>query len=209
MRSARDRTWLGFLLGGACALQAEAVRAQTTQDKHPPDRRWRGERSSSRHARSTDSTATPKGLAGRRSAAPIRLLLSRGRGDGDSGLVIDLSRFDAGRGPSRTARSSAQGQQRLGAATIEETIDPRHRDQRHRDRHRAARLERRSSRNVSASGGRQRRHRPGEGRAGRGRAAPRDSRRSSPTTPTQTGDDSDLRARIRDELRSRAGETGR
>ena len=114
------RAWLGFLLGGACALQAEAVRAQTTQDKHHLTATAGNQFHADTEVDRFDGHAEAVWQGGVQGTNPT-FFFHEAVVDGDSGLMSIFSRFSLAGGPADT--EFAQGNNASGA-TIEETIDP-------------------------------------------------------------------------------------
>jgi hypothetical protein len=114
------RAWLGFLLMGACALQAEAVRAQTSQDKHhltaTAGNQFHGDTEVDRF----DGHAEAVWQGGVQGINPT-YFLHKAVADGDSGVLSIFSRFSLAGGPDD--QEFAQSNNASGAI-IEETIDP-------------------------------------------------------------------------------------
>jgi hypothetical protein len=115
-----SREWLGFLLVSACALHAEPLRAQTTQDKHhltvKVGNNFHGDTEVDRF----DGHAEATWQGGVQGVNPS-FFIHHAVADGDSGVLAIFSRFSnaGGAGDPEFAQGS-----NASAASIEETIDP-------------------------------------------------------------------------------------
>ncbi len=113
------RVWLGLLSMGACVLYAEAVRAQTAQDKHHLTvqlKNCAGDAEVDRF----DGHAEAFCQGGVQGTNPS-FFIHEGVADGDSGLLSIFSRFSSlgGAGDPIFVRSDPRS-----VASIEESIDP-------------------------------------------------------------------------------------
>ena len=114
------RAWLGFLLLGACALQAEAVRAQGSQDKHhltvKAGNQFHGDTEVDRF----DGRAEAVWQNGVQGTNPS-FFIHQAVADGDSGVLSIFSRFSLAGGVGDPIFVSGNN---FSSATIEESIDP-------------------------------------------------------------------------------------
>jgi hypothetical protein len=114
------RVWLGFLLMGACALHADAVRAQGSQDKH----HLRAQAGNQFHADNEENyldghaeALWQSGVAGVNPSFFIHEAVA----DGDSGVLAVSSTFSLAGGPGDPIVVSGNN---ASSASIEESIDP-------------------------------------------------------------------------------------
>jgi hypothetical protein len=112
--------WLGLLLVGTCTLNAEAVRAQTTQDKHHLTAQAGNQFHGNVEVDRFDGRAEMVWQDGVQGTNPS-FFFHEAVADGDSGLLSIFSRFSRAGGPGDPIFVDSSNR---SVAVIEETINP-------------------------------------------------------------------------------------
>lgn len=116
----RHSTWLGLLLVGACGLHAQAVRAQTTQDKHHLLAQAGSQFQADVEVDRFDGRAEFVWQDGVQGVNPS-FFFHEAVADGDSGLLSIFSRFSLAGGASDPIIVAGDNR---SVAVVEETINP-------------------------------------------------------------------------------------